>query len=114
MVSDDCEWVDVASGTVFKGPSGYLEFDNTWVTAFPDARIEVTNAVCQGDMVVTEFTGHGTHTGPLTSTEGSIPATGKKVDLRCVELLRFREGRIVRARFYCDSGSLLRQVGVMQ
>ncbi len=113
LVADDCEWVDVASGAVFKGPKGYLEFDDGWLTAFPDGQVEVTNVVCEGDMVVTEFTGHGTHQGPLTGAQGTIPASGRKVDLKCLEVLQFRGGKITRARMYYDSGSLLRQVGAM-
>jgi steroid delta-isomerase-like uncharacterized protein len=111
LVADDCEWVDMASGVVFKGPKGYLEFDNGWLTAFPDGKVEVTNVVCEGDMVVTEFTGHGTHTGPLKGSGGAIAGTGKKVDLKCLEVFQFRGGKIARARMYYDSGSLLRQIG---
>jgi steroid delta-isomerase-like uncharacterized protein len=111
LVADDCEWLDMASGTVFKGPKGYLEFDNGWLTAFPDGKIEITNVVCEGDMVVTEFTGHGTHTGPLKGAQGTVPASGKKVELKCLEVLQFRGGKIARARMYYDTGSLLRQVG---
>jgi steroid delta-isomerase-like uncharacterized protein len=113
LVADDCEWLDVASGAVFDGPKGYLEFDNGWLTAFPDGKLEVTNVVCEGDMVVTEFTGHGTQTGPLKGSAGAIPASGKKVDLKCLEVLQIRGGKIARARMYYDSGSLLRQVGAM-
>lgn len=113
LIADDCEWLDVASGAVFKGPKGYLEFDNGWLTAFPDGKCEVTNVVCEGDMVVCEFTGHGTQTGPLKGAQGTIPASGKKVDLKCLEVFQFRGGKIARTRMYYDSGSLLRQVGAM-
>ena len=64
-------------------------------------------------MAVCEFTGHGTHTGPLQGAQGTIPASGKKVDLKCLEVFQFRAGKIARARMYYDSGSLLRQVGAM-
>jgi len=110
-VADDCVWEDVPTGTVFRGPDGYVEFDNAWIRAFPDARIEVTSMVTEGDMVVTEFDAFGTQQGPLTSSTGeTIAPTGKAVQMRCIEVHQYGGGQVVRARFYYDALTLLRQL----
>jgi steroid delta-isomerase-like uncharacterized protein len=113
LIADDGEWVDVPSGATFKGPKGYVDFWNGWKTAFPDGKVEITNVVCQGDVVMTEFTGHGTQTGPFTGAKGTVPASGKKVELKCLEVMQCRDGKIVRGRMYYDSGTLMKQIGAM-
>jgi predicted ester cyclase len=114
-VDDDCEWLDVPSGAVFHGPDGYLAFDSGWLRAFPDAHLEVSNVIANGDLVATEFIARGTHEGPLTNPDGEIlAATGKSVELRCIEVLQIRGAKIVRARFYYDALSMLRRLGVLR
>jgi predicted ester cyclase len=55
----------------------YRMFLQGYLTAFPDAHIDVILMIAQGDYVVTHWIGTGTHTGPLpTPTGGSILATG--------------------------------------
>jgi steroid delta-isomerase-like uncharacterized protein len=114
MFADDCEWLEVPTGRVFRGPDGAREFDGGWMEAFPDARIEVTNLLCQGDMVVTEFIGRGTHGGPLKGASGSIPATNKRVELRLMDVFQFRGKQIMRARTYYDALTMLRQIGAVE
>lgn len=87
------------------------EYEENWARAFPDGKIEVTNLVAQGELVFAEFTGRGTHTGPLMGPGGEIPPTGRRVELQCVECVRFRNGKIVEGRAYFDSASLMTQIG---
>ena len=42
-----------------------------WATGFPDGRVEIENVIEDGDKVVLEFTGRGTHTGPLRTPMGA-------------------------------------------
>ncbi len=112
-VSDGCEWLDVPSGSVFRGPDGYIEFDQAWIQAFPDAELEVTNMIASGDLVCTELTARGTHLGSLIGPTGqTIEASGNRVEMRCIEVQQYGGAQIVRARFYYDALSLLRQLGV--
>jgi predicted ester cyclase len=94
-------------------PSGFKEFCQGWITAFSDARVEVRNQIANEDTVVTEFTGRGTHDGPLQSPNGSIPATRKKLDMHFIEVLKLENGKVTEARAYFDSATLLRQLGVL-
>lgn len=88
------------------------EYIENWARAFPDGKIELTNLVVQGDKAVAEFTGRGTHTGPLKGPTGDLPATQRRVELRCVESYLFRGGKVAELRAYFDSFSIFTQLGV--
>ena len=112
-VANDCTWTNVPTGETFKGPSGFKEFAQGWVTAFSDARVEIQNQIATENTVVTEFFGRGTHDGPLKSPTGSIAPTRKKLDMRFIEVLTIKNGKVSQARAYFDTGTLMRQLGVM-
>lgn len=113
FVAPDCEWLNVPTGEIDRGPAGFRRSMQTWVTAFPDATCEVTNMISAGDWVVAEFKGRGTHKGPLASPTGEIPPTGRWVELPFCELIQFRNGKVVAGRTYFDVASMLRQLGLM-
>jgi steroid delta-isomerase-like uncharacterized protein len=112
-ITDDGEIVIVGSGIRFRGPNGMRQFDNMWADGFPDGAVNVNQVVADGDTVVVQSTGRGTHIGALLSTRGEIPATGRPVTLELVDVLRFENGKICSLRRYFDSASLMAQLGVM-
>jgi len=92
----------------------YRMFLQGYLTAFPDAHIDVILMIAQGDYVVSLWTGTGTHTGPLrTPSGGSIPATGKKVVLKACDIYELKGGKIVRSWNFFDRASLLGQLGLL-
>src|SRR5712691_541639 len=93
-VTDDFELSDVATGKTFHGPSGFQEWLTTWLQGMPDAQTEVLNVIVAGDWVVSEHRGRGTHTGPLTSSEGTIEPTGRSIELQFAEFFLMREGKV--------------------
>jgi len=89
-------------------------FQQAYLTAFPDAHLEVTLMIAKGDYVVAHVIGTGTHTGPLPTPAGkSIPATGKKVVLKFCDTYELKEGKIFRSWSFADMASLLGQLGLM-
>lgn len=111
-MAPDGQIVVVGTGDVFTGPEGSRQYNASWADGFPDGRITIDNMFAAGDTVVTEFTGHGTHTGPLVSSMGEIPATGREVTLKLCDVVVFRDGQVATQRTYFDSGSLMAQLGV--
>jgi predicted ester cyclase len=83
-----------------------------WARAFPDGKIEIVNCVVQGDNVITEFKGRGTHTGTMKGPTGDLAPTGRRVEVSCVESLRFRDGKVAEGRMYFDAFSFFTQLGV--
>lgn len=110
LATPDARVTSVPFGTT----AGVREDWEVWSQGFPDARIEVKNVVAQGDHVVAEIVGSGTHTGTLRSPTGDIPATGRRVEMPLVEVYRFRDGKIAEMRYYFDAFSLLQQLGLGQ
>jgi len=59
-------------------------------TAFPDLKADLAVMVADEDSIAFAYTLSGTHKGPLMG----IPATGKKVSIRGVQLSKFRDGKM--------------------
>jgi steroid delta-isomerase-like uncharacterized protein len=84
----------------------------SWRDAFPDSHGEIVNAFGSGDQVALQIIWTGTQTGDLVGPAGSIPATGKQVQVPACQVVRMRDGEIVSVDHYFDSMSMLVQLGV--
>ncbi len=80
-----------------------------FLAAFPDARFTIDDMIAEGDQVVTKKTFTGTHTGEFAG----IPATGNRVTLQFVDIMRVRDGRIVEHWLSMDQLSFMQQLGVV-
>jgi predicted ester cyclase len=96
----------------FKGKAAIVEGFKAWKTAFPQATAEVTNQIALGDQVTSEILYKATHTGPLVSGTGTIPATNKPVVLKVMQITSFRNGLIQRERSYYDQTDFMNQLGI--
>jgi steroid delta-isomerase-like uncharacterized protein len=113
FAAEDVECVQVPFNATYRGRDGYRQFMQGWVNAFPDAQVEVRRVTAGEDGAAVEFVGRGTHTGPLTTPGGTIPATGRRGELALCEVLEIEQGQVRRVRSYFDSATLLRQLGVL-
>lgn len=65
-------------------------------------------AADQGDVI-------GTNTGPIHLPDGTtLPATGKEVRIRTVDIATVENGKISRHDFYFDQLEFLTQLGLME
>jgi steroid delta-isomerase-like uncharacterized protein len=94
-----------------EGPEKIVELFKAWKTAFPDAVGTVTSAMASGNKAALEVTWTGTHTGPLVTAEGSIPASGKRQETPAAVFFTFEGDKIKESRHYFDSMTLLKQIG---
>ena len=93
------------------GNKAYLQ---GFITAFPDLHFEIVRTVSDGDNVVTEWVGTGTHTGPLVSPSGqSIPPTGKKATTHGSNTFEVKNGKLSSTSGYWNMAELLIQLGLM-
>jgi predicted ester cyclase len=111
-VTPDAKITIIGSGDTFEGPEGIRKYDLMWAEAFPDGQITIDRVIAQGDHVVVEFTGRGTHTGTLVTPAGSIAATGRSVTLQLCDVLEISDGLVSSQRTYFDAGSLMAQLGL--
>lgn len=107
------EIVNTATGERFFGPDGFRQYARGWLTAFPDSKVDVMQLSADEETASVEYVVRGTHTGPLVGPAGVIPPTGLQVELHFCSMFRVREGKIVGARTYFDSASMLRQLGLL-
>ncbi|MDX6594161.1 MAG: hypothetical protein QOJ13_3357 [Gaiellales bacterium] len=84
-----------------------------WLNAFPDARINVHQELADGPSVAQRFTFEGTHTGPLEGPAGTIPATGRRLTGRGVQLLQIDGDEASEVALYFDQVQVLTQLGLM-
>jgi len=112
-VAEDCEVVDIPSGTVLRGPDGLKQFLLAFSTAFPDSRVEVTNVFATEEHAVVEASLRGTHTGVLHSPAGDIPPSGRTVTLRACDVYHLRDRKIVRHASYYDALGFMQQLGLI-
>lgn len=63
--------------------------------------------------MATEHHGTATHTGPLRTPTGEVPATGRTLDLWFGETFEVRSGKLRRMRVYYDGATVIRQIGLM-
>ncbi|MGH2588408.1 MAG: ester cyclase [Dehalococcoidia bacterium] len=97
---------DAPPGTS-SGADGVKQIIQTFRSAFPDLRIEIEEQVAEGDAVTSRATFHGTHNGPLFG----IPATGRRVTMPGLTMVRVANGRIQEAWVKNDTLGLLQQLG---
>jgi steroid delta-isomerase-like uncharacterized protein len=112
LVTEDYNGFVVPLGTTFRGAAGVKEFQLGWATAFPDSKVEIRSLTVDGNRVVVEHNGRGTHQGPLATPNGIVPATGRRVDIPFCEVFELRDGKVASDRTYFDVATMMAQLGL--
>lgn len=66
-----------------------------------------------GDVVIVELSLNGTHTGSLTLAGGTIPPTGKPIQVPCCDVFHLENGQVKSFHCYNAGTILLGQWGVL-
>lgn len=90
------------------GREGFKAFFTELTAAFPDARIEPQQMVCDDEHVAVAYTLTGTHRGDFNG----IAPTGKTIEVRGMQIGRFERGKIVERWGASDELGILEQLGV--
>ena len=80
-----------------------------YLAAFPDMHFTIEDVVAEGDMVVTRWTGRGTHQGTMPG----IAPTGKSVTVTGISISRIAGGQAVESWTTWDQLGFLQQLGVL-
>ncbi|MEM4374581.1 MAG: ester cyclase [Nitrososphaerota archaeon] len=90
---------------------GFLYHGNgEMMAAFPDMHIHVDEIFTSGDRLCYRMTVSGTHKGELLG----LPTTNRKISIRTIGIMRFRDGKIVEEWENYDELGMLRQLGAIQ
>jgi steroid delta-isomerase-like uncharacterized protein len=91
------------------GREGHKQVLQVWRAAFPDLTITVDDLLADGERVALRWTAHATHEGELMG----MPATGRRVTLTGIDILRIVDGRIVERWGEFNRAEMLQQLGVL-
>jgi steroid delta-isomerase-like uncharacterized protein len=95
---------------VFSGVDNVVAFFAELFAAVPDFRIEILNVTAEGDTAVVQWHATGTFSGgPFQG----IHATGRSVDLRGCDVMRFDGGLLKHNTIYYDGLAFARQIGLL-
>jgi steroid delta-isomerase-like uncharacterized protein len=78
--------------------------------AFPDLRHEVLQCIEYDDRAAFELRISGTHTGPLPTPVGDVPASGVAAVWQSADLITVEDGQITTWRIYYDQVGVLAQI----
>ncbi len=91
------------------GPDLGVGIAQMYSNAFPDAQLELLSLLTGPNMACVEMRATGTQTGALMG----VPPSGKRVDLRVVNIVELKDGLIFREREYLDLMAMMIQIGAV-
>lgn len=89
------------------GREGFRGFFQTLTTAFPDAHLEPQTMVADENSIAFAYTLTGTHKGDFNG----VAPTGKRIEVRGLQIGRFENGQIVERWGATDEAAIMAQLG---
>ena len=89
--------------------AAFLLHSSAFTAAFSEIQIEIVNQAAEGDLVMTQVTWRGVHSGDFRG----LPATGKRIAIAAFMTERLREGKVVEHWSLFDQMSMMQQLGVL-
>ncbi len=112
-LADDVVYVEAPTQRRTEGKEATIELFKAWKASFADAEGTITNIFGSGDQAVAEVTWTGTQTGDMEGSSGTIPATGKKIDITSSIIVTASDDVITVENQYFDLMTMLTQLGVV-
>ncbi len=92
-----------------RGVEGFKQIVGMFKAAFPDIHVDIQDMFGDGDLVGSRGMFTGTHRGEFMG----VPATGRPVTIKYLDLWRIRDGRFVETWVQMDMLGLMQQLGVV-
>ena len=89
------------------GPEGMKAVVGMFRTGFPDMRVTAEDVLEDGDRVATRGHFTGTHDGEFMG----MPATGRPIDVKYMDMWRIRDGKAAENWVQVDMAGLMQQLG---
>jgi steroid delta-isomerase-like uncharacterized protein len=112
LLADDCAF-QAPGAAGLQGGDQIVGYMQPFMNAFPDLTHDLVGYAEDGDTVAFELHITGTHTAPLASPQGEIPATGKSVDFHSCDFVRMRGDQLADYHVYFDMMGFMAQLGVL-
>lgn len=89
-----------------KGPKAIEGVVKMFEGAFSDFHVTLGELICEDDLLASTSTFVGTHSGPIFG----IPATGKKIKMTSLTMVRLKDGKVKESWVKNDIESLRKQL----
>ena len=110
LISPDAAITIPGSGTVTRDElPAVLE---AWLAGFPDMHHETIEVIEDGHQGWLRLRVTATHTGDFVTPAGTIPATGKPVEIISCDVVTAEDDRITGWNAYFNSAALMAQLGL--
>ena len=97
------------------GIDAYIEWNRSFIASFSDRSYESQRELETDDCAIDQGYFVATHSEDLALADGqTLPASGKQIRVRAVDIATVRDGKIVQHDFYFDQLDLLTQLGMTQ
>ncbi len=95
------------------GPEGVKQGATPNDSAFSDLHFAIDDLIAEGDKVVAFGTWTSVHQGELSTSLGTIPATGNRVIVPAMIIFRIADGKLAEQWGIMEEISLLKQIGAI-
>lgn len=114
LIARDAVWIDMPTGAVLDGAVAAAHHDHgNWQAAFPDSDAIVDRLIANDDWVAVQHRGNGTHTGQLTIGGRSFAPTGRRMEIRVLDIVQYNpKSQAILIRNYYDTAMMLAQLGL--
>jgi len=114
IFAPDCVTHQLRSGpepmTIPRGPEIIKHHIAEWLTGFPDIHFTTEHILAEGDLVMMQCVGRGTHRGSWLG----IPSTGKVITIQTEIIQRIADGRIAEDWVLTDFLGVFQQFGIVR
>ena len=111
---DDVMYNELGTQRRIQGRQALINLQQEWRQAFPDVKGTIQNIFVSGNQALAEMIWDGTFRGDMVTPEGTIPATGRRMEqLATAFVYAVEGGKIKEIRHYFNVMSLLQQIGAM-
>jgi steroid delta-isomerase-like uncharacterized protein len=104
---------EAGTGRQVSAPDDMIATLQQWKTALPDVEGTVQRLAVDGGTVAMEIVWRGTHSGPLSTPNGDLPASGRTITVWATIWQVWDDGKLVSERHHLDLLSMLAQIGAM-
>jgi steroid delta-isomerase-like uncharacterized protein len=107
----DVVYEEIGTGQRTEGMDEYMQLLEGWQQAIPDGAATIRRTVESGDTVVMELVWKGTQSGDLQTPGGTVPASGRQIEVEATMWSDFEGDKVRKTRHYIDVMTLLQQLG---
>ena len=112
-LTDDSIYQELFTQSRVQGRDEVIKVEQEWKQAFPDAKGTIQSIIASGNQAAAEITWEGTHLGDLVAPGGTIPASGKRIQVQASLVFTSEGGKLKEIHHYADFMTFLQQIGAM-